>query len=81
MAEERGTYAFAIEWLRMLGYSPDVRMAGVIARYWGWYTADNRWYHYRARRGFKLFRSDRETLHPGGSRGRGVERPADEREA
>ena len=23
MAEERGTYAFAIEWLRMLGYSPD----------------------------------------------------------
>ncbi len=64
MAEERGTYAFAIEWLRMLGYSPDVRMAGVIARYWGWYTADNRWYHYRARRGFKLFRSDRETLHP-----------------
>lgn len=40
---------------------PDVRMAGVIARYWGWYTADNRWYHYRARRGFKLFRSDRET--------------------
>ena len=46
MAEERGTYAFAIEWLRMLGYSPDVRMAGVIARYWGWYTADNRWYHY-----------------------------------
>lgn len=64
MAEERGTYAFAIEWLRMLGYYPDVRMAGVIARYWGWYTADNRWYHYRARRGFKLFRSDRETLHP-----------------
>ena len=64
MAEERGTYAYAIEWLKMLGYSPDVRMAGTIAKYWGWYTADNLWYHYRARRGFKLFKSDRETLHP-----------------
>lgn len=64
MAEERGTYAYAIEWLNMLGYSPDVRMTGTIAAYWGWYTADNEWYHYRARRGFKLFKSDRETLHP-----------------
>lgn len=63
MAEDR-TYAYAIEWLKMLGYSPDTRMAGVIGRYWGWYTADNSWYHYRARRGFKLFRNDRETLHP-----------------
>lgn len=64
MAEERGTYAFAIEWLKMLGYSPDVRMASTISTYWGWYTADNQWYHYRARRGFKLFKNDRETLHP-----------------
>lgn len=64
MAEERGTCAYAVEWLKMLGYSPDVRMASTIATYWGWYTADNQWYHYRARRGFKLFRSDRETLHP-----------------
>ena len=64
MAEDRGTYAFAIEWLKMLGYSPDVRMAGAIAKWWGWYIADNNWYHYRAKRGFKLFRNDRETLNP-----------------
>lgn len=64
MAEERGTYAFAIEWLKMLGYNPDTRMAATISEYWGWYTADNEWYHYRARRGFKLFKADRETLHP-----------------
>ncbi len=64
MAEERGACAFAIEWLRMLGYSPDTRMASTISEYWGWYAADNGWYHYRARRGFKLFRYDRETLHP-----------------
>lgn len=64
MAEERGTYSFAIEWLKMLGYSPDTRMANIISQYWGWYTSDNEWYHYRARRGFKLFKTDRETLHP-----------------
>lgn len=64
MAEERGTYSFAIDWLKMLGYNPDTRMSSVISDYWGWYTADNQWYHYRARRGFKLFKNDRETLHP-----------------
>ncbi len=41
MAEDRGTYAFAIEWLKMLGYNPDTRMAATIGEYWGWYTADN----------------------------------------
>lgn len=64
MAGKRGTYAFAIEWLEMLGYSPDTRMATTIDDYWGWYTADNDWYHYRARRGFRLFMNDRETLNP-----------------
>lgn len=64
MAEERGTYPWAIGWLRMLGYNPDTRMAGIVSRYWGWYTADNEWYSYRARRGFKIFKNDRETLHP-----------------
>lgn len=64
MAEERGTYPFAIEWLKMLGYKPDTRMVSTISDYWGWYTADNNWYHYRAKRDFNLFTLDRETLHP-----------------
>lgn len=64
MSEERGTYAYAIDWLKMLGYKPDTRMASIISTYWGWYTAQNDWYHYRASRGFKQFKNDRETLHP-----------------
>ena len=64
MAEERGTFAFAIEWLKMMGYHPDTRMSGIIGKYWGWYTADNNWYHYSVSRNMRRFRVDRETLHP-----------------
>lgn len=64
MAEKRGGYGFARRWLKELGYSPDERMADTINRYWGWYTADNDWYHYREQRGESFYRVDRQTLHP-----------------
>jgi len=64
MAEERGSYTYMVKWLNTLGYSPDTRMAGKIASYWGWYTAQNKWYSYKERRGLRSFQMNRETLHP-----------------
>lgn len=64
MAEERRGFAYANEWLEMLGYHPDTRMSGIISKYWGWCTADNDWYHYEVRRNTSTFRMDRETLNP-----------------
>lgn len=64
MAEDRGAYSYATEWLGTLGYRPDTRMGEVIAGYWGWYTAKNDWYDYSVTRNGSLFRVSRETLHP-----------------
>lgn len=64
MAEERGTYGYMINWLKGLNFAPDTRMASIITDYWGWYTADNKWYTYKQRRGFRTFKLQRETLHP-----------------
>lgn len=64
MAEERGSYTYMVSWLKSLGYDPDTRMAGKIAEYWGWYTADNKWYAYKERRGLRWFKMNRETVHP-----------------
>lgn len=64
MAEGRGSYTYMVKWLKTLGYSPDTRMAGKISAYWGWYTANNKWYHYKERRGLRSFQMTRETMHP-----------------
>ncbi len=64
MAEERATYSYMIDWLKMLGYSPDTRMQTKIADYFGWYTATNDWYSYNVQRNFRSFRVDRDTLYP-----------------
>lgn len=64
MAEKRGAYSYMADWLAQMGYSPDERMAGVVDGYWGWFTADNAWYHYRQRRNFRTFTLERETLGP-----------------
>ena len=64
MAEERGSYTYMVSWLKTLGYDPDTRMTGKIMEYWGWYTADNKWYAYRERRGLRWFKMNRETIHP-----------------
>lgn len=64
MAEERGTYSYMLNWLKLKGYAPDTRMASFITDYWGWYTATNGWYQYKQRRGWRIFNMQRETLHP-----------------
>lgn len=64
MAEERGTYAYMVDWLKMLGYSVDTRMQAKIAEYFGWFTASNDWYSYQVQRQFRTFVVNRDTLHP-----------------
>lgn len=64
MAEGRGERGYMIEWLKGMGYSPDTRMAGAIAEWWGWYTARNDFYDYRVQRGQDYYPVHRETLMP-----------------
>ena len=64
MAEERGGYPYMTAWLGELGYECDTRMQGDVAKYWGWYTADNGWYHYRLKRGTRTHKVDRDTMRP-----------------
>lgn len=63
--EKRGDKATHIEtWLQSLGYSPDTSMRGMIGVWWGWLLADNSWYHYSERRGFRVYKRERVSLHP-----------------
>lgn len=63
MAEKRED-GFIARWLREAGYTPDLRMAPHVSRYWGWYVADNKWYHYKRRKGFRTYAVERDTLRP-----------------
>ncbi|MEG2932729.1 MAG: phage portal protein [Gordonibacter sp.] len=64
MAEKRGDYSYMVEWLHKLGYSTDTRMQERVSGYWGWFTADNGWYHYSQRKGFRLHKFERTSLCP-----------------
>lgn len=64
MAEKRGDYSYMVGWLKQLGYSPDTRMQEVVNGYWGWFTADNSWYHYSQRKGFRVYKFERTSLCP-----------------
>lgn len=59
-----GDYQYMVDWLGQLGYEPDTRMAGLVAKYRGWYKAENSWYSYSETRNFDTFKLDRETLNP-----------------
>ncbi len=64
MADGNGVYAYMVDWLSEMGYSPDTRMAGAIAEWEGWYAARNGWYDYTVQRGQDDFPVHRESLHP-----------------
>ena len=45
--EKRGNTGYAEAWLRRMGYQPDTRMQGMVGVWFGWFAANNGWYHYR----------------------------------
>lgn len=64
MAEKRGDYSHIVNWINKAGYTPDTRMQAKIHEYWGWLTANNSWYRYSERRGFRVYKRTRESLCP-----------------
>lgn len=63
-SEKRGDYSHITSWIRKQGYSPDTRMQTFVDLYWGWMTANNGWYHYSERRGFRVYKRERVSLCP-----------------
>ena len=53
--EKRGNTGYAEAWLRRMGYQPDTRMQGMVDVWFGWFAANNGWYHYSERRGFRVY--------------------------
>ncbi|MEG1247038.1 hypothetical protein, partial [Gordonibacter sp.] len=64
MSEKRGDYSHIESWIRKQGYSPDTRMQSFVDLYWGWFTANNNWYHYSVRKGFSVYKRERVSLCP-----------------
>lgn len=62
--EKRGNTSYAEAWLRRMGYQPDTRMQGMVGVWFGWFAANNGWYHYSERRGFRVYKRERASLHP-----------------
>ena len=62
--EKRGNTGYAEAWLRRMGYQPDTRMQGMVDVWFGWFAANNGWYHYSERRGFRVYKRERASLHP-----------------
>ena len=62
--EKRGNTGYAEAWLRRMGYQPDTRMQGMVGVWFGWFAANNGWYHYSERRGFRVYKRERASLHP-----------------
>nr|DAU75319.1 MAG TPA: portal protein [Caudoviricetes sp.] len=64
LMEKRGNTGYAEAWLRRMGYQPDTRMQGMVGVWFGWFAANNGWYHYSERRGFRVYKRERASLHP-----------------
>ncbi len=64
MAEQRGDYSHIISWINKQGFTPDTRMQAAVSAYWGWLVAENGWYSYSERKGFRVYKRHRESLRP-----------------